>query len=86
MPAKQIVTEVVARALIVGNAARDQWITLLGEAFNTFSQCIVVPAHQLTRTENRQALAIEQAQMLIVTNQGTAWCSVVAQHIAAKEG
>src|SRR3990167_3998278 len=86
LPVEQMVAEVVAGPLVVDDVALDQRIAGRGTRFVAGAQGVIVTTHALAWAENRQIMPVEQAQVLVIANQGAAWCGIGAQYIAAKEG
>src|SRR3990167_3506487 len=86
LPVEQMGAEVVAGPLVGGDVALDQRGAGRGTRFVAGAQGVIVTAHALAWAENRQILPVEQAQVLVIANQGAAWCGIGAQYIAAKEG
>src|SRR5690606_678850 len=72
LPAEQRVLVVVAGALVVGDVAANQRIVRRGAGLTARAARVVVAAHALARAEDRQVLAVEQPQMLVVADQRAA--------------
>ena len=86
MPGDQVLLKGMAGALVIGNVALQQRVLAVARGLAADAQGIVVATHALAGAEDGQVLPIEQAQVLVVADQGAARRTVAAQQVAAEKG